>query len=306
LPELSPADPRVPRTWLASSLIVGAVLVLICWEAHGHTLQRDTRSVRDRLHAWNNPDHQDYSFLNGVGAVWPEDFGKSAVPYDASSGFLLDRCHVLTTLHAVYTDDVVVQAMPGKAVSFGVGQTASDSDRGAARGLRFLLHGIVVATGETTIVAHVVQHPDADWAVIQLRTNVDDSIAELSVIAPTLAQLRPGTGVAAAGFPADHRALRADGFNFKDLWGATGILVEVRPMTTVGAIATTTVQATRGMSGGPLYLSLPREPHAVIGMVQSISGNGIDVSPQAPNVELLFTPALLKEITGIVAHTPCG
>jgi hypothetical protein len=29
------------------------------------------------------------------------------------------------------------------------------------------------------------------------------------------------------------------------------------------------------------------------------------VSAQAPNVELLFTPALLAEIGGAVARTPC-
>ena len=37
-----------------------------------HTLTKDNRIVKDRLHARNNRDHEDYSFLNAVGAVWPE------------------------------------------------------------------------------------------------------------------------------------------------------------------------------------------------------------------------------------------
>ena len=282
-----------------------AALVMLALQARAHPLQKDTRVIRDRLHPWNNPDRQDYSFLNGVGAVWPEDFGRSAVPYAASSGFLVDRCHVLTTLHAVYTDDIVVRPVPGKTVSFGVGQTATETDRGAARGLQFLLQGVVIAHGDTTIVNHVVQQPGADWALIQLAANVDDRIHALPVLAPEPAQLTPGIVVAAAGFPSDHRTWRADGFNFKDLWGSVGTLVQVTATSTIAAIVETTAQATRGMSGGPLYLFSAGETPAVIGMVQSIRGNGLDVSTRLPNVELLFTAPLLAEITGAVAHTPC-
>ena len=193
-------------------------------------------------------------------------------------------------------------------VSFGVGQTERETSRGAARGLKFLLPGVVVAHGETKIVDHRVEHPEADWALLRLTTNVADRIPALPLVAPDLAQLAPGTVIAAAGFPTDHRALRADGFNFQDLWGSVGSLVDVAASDASGAsgaIAETTIQATRGMSGGPIYLSLGSNPHVVIGMVQSIRGNGLDVSAQAPNVELLFTPALLAEIGGAVARTPC-
>jgi hypothetical protein len=265
----------VPSRRVAAACLTVAGFASIAWQTQAHTAQKDTRVIRDRLHPWNNRDRQDYSFLNGVGAVWPEDFGRSAVPYAASSGFLIDPCHVLTTLHAVYTDDIVVRPAPGKTVSFGVGQTAAETDRGAARGLQFLLHGNVVAYGDTTIVAHIVQNPGADWALIHLATKVDGSIQPLVVVAPDHALLTPGAIVATAGFPSDHLTWRADGFNFKDLWGSIGTLVEVTPTSTFTAIIETTVQATRGMSGGPIYLPAAGDARVVIGMVQSIRGNGI-------------------------------
>jgi hypothetical protein len=88
------------------------------------------------------PDHEDYSFLNAVGAVWSADIDKSAAGYMASTGFLIDRCHVLTNMHAVYTDDVVVNPPVGKPVSFAVGQTEGAANRGALQGLKFLLSGV--------------------------------------------------------------------------------------------------------------------------------------------------------------------
>ncbi len=291
--------------WTVTLGLAAAGLALAGCQAAAPGQYRDARLVRDRLHPLNNPNREDYSFLDGVGAVWPEEFGRSAVPYDASSGFLIDRCHALTTLHVVYTEDLVVHPDPGKSVTFGVGQTEREIGRGAARGLKFLVPGVVVAHGDTNIVDHRVQHPDADWALIRLTTNVDDSIPALPVVAPTLAQLAPGTVVAAAGFPADHRAIRPDGLNFKDLWGSSGSLVGVTAASASGAIAETTIQATRGMSGGPVYTSIGSQPHIVIGMIESIRGNGLDVSARAPNVEILFTPAMLREIGSAAASTPC-
>lgn len=86
-------------------------------------LRNDKRVVRDRLHARNNSDHEDYSFLNAVGAVWPADLDKSAAGYLASTGFLIDRCHVLTNLHTVYAENWGLEPSVGKSVSFAVGQT---------------------------------------------------------------------------------------------------------------------------------------------------------------------------------------
>lgn len=281
---------------VARLVVCLACLALSGCEADAPAAHPDTRVVRDRLHPWNNPAHEDYSFLNGVGAVWPEELGHSAIPYDASSGFLIDRCHVLTNLHVVYAANLV---------SFGVGQTERETGRGAARGLEFLFHGVVVAHGETKIVDHVVEHPEADWALLRLTTQVADRISALPPVTPDLEELQPGTPLAAAGFPADHRALRADGLNFKDLWGSVGNLVDVAASGANGAIAETTIQATRGMSGGPIYMSIGGDAHVVIGMVQSIRGNGLDVSAYQPNVEVLFTPQLLAEIGSAVARTPC-
>src|ERR1700681_577998 len=88
-----------------------------------HTLTKDNRVVKDRLHARNNRNHEDYSFLNAVGAVWSDDIEKSAAGYSASTGFLIDRCHVLTNMHVVYIDDIVINPSVGKSVAFAVGQT---------------------------------------------------------------------------------------------------------------------------------------------------------------------------------------
>ena len=97
----------------------------------------------DRLHARNNQDQEDYSFLNAVGAVWPAEIDKSAAGYLASTGFLIDRCHVLTNLHTVNMDDLVVQPSVGKSVSFAVGQT-----EGLVARMRATLPGAaVIATG---------------------------------------------------------------------------------------------------------------------------------------------------------------
>ena len=83
-------------------LVVFAVYVPIAaghipgiWRT-AHALLKDNRVIRDRLHPRNNRDHGDYAFLNAVGAVWSADITMAAVGYSASTGFLIDRCHVLT------------------------------------------------------------------------------------------------------------------------------------------------------------------------------------------------------------------
>ena len=67
------------KNWSFASL--GVALMLLGPIAAGessriwrtsHTLKNDDRVVKDRLHARNNRDHEDYSFLNAVGAVWPD------------------------------------------------------------------------------------------------------------------------------------------------------------------------------------------------------------------------------------------
>ena len=269
-----------------------------------HTAQKDARVVRDRLHPQNNPARENDSFLDAVGAVWTSAIRLSAVGYGASSGFLIDRCHALTAMHVVYGDDIVVNPAPGQPVMFGVGQT-QDNSRGALQGLRFLLHGAVVAHGDTTIVDHRVQNPDNDWALIGLTANVDASILPMSLAAVDPGQLPPHMRLAAAGFPTDHRDLRANGFNLKDLWGAEGQLVAVVATSTIGALIETTIQATRGDSGGPVYGDIEGQRHVVIGLMQSVRGNGIDVSDTIPNTQVLFTPSTMASIRAAQAQTPC-
>jgi V8-like Glu-specific endopeptidase len=266
---------------------------------------KDNRRVRDRLHPRNNRDHGDYAFLNAVGAVWSADITMAAVGYSASTGFLIDRCHVLTNMHVVYTDDIVINPSIGQSVEFGVGQTEGEANRGALQGLRFLLSGEVVAHGDSIIVNHLVHNPDNDWALIRLAANVDDSIRPLTIGAVDGAQLPRNLRLSIAGFPADLRLRRGDRLELKDLWESDGQVVGVAWASTASAVIESTVQATRGNSGGPLYGDFNGQKHIVIGMAQSISGNGIDVSEGSPNMQVLFTPDTFARISAAQARTPC-
>jgi V8-like Glu-specific endopeptidase len=280
------------------------------WRAD-RVLGKDTRVAKDRLHSSNNPNHEDDSFLNAVGAVWPYGISKSAVGYDAATGhdaatgFLIDQCHVLTNMHVVYTDYTVVDPPIGKPVAFAVGQTESDKDKGALQGLKFLLQGTVIAHGNTVILDHVVHNPDNDWAVIQLANNVNSSITPMTMAAIDPAQLPAHFTLSAAGFPTDHRETRGDGFRLKDLWGSDGQLVGVVSVSTTGAFIQTTIQTTPGNSGGPIYGDFNGQKHIVVGMVQGIHGNGIDVSESMPNIQVLFTPSTIAKIAVAEAQTPC-
>jgi hypothetical protein len=287
---------------LLGPIAAGATPVI--WRT-AHPLEKDTRVVRDRLHTQNNRDHEDCSFLNAVGAVWPADIDRSAAGYSASSGFLIDRCHVLTNMHAVYTDDVVMNPSAGQPVVFAVGQTEGEGNRGALQGLKFLLSGMVVAHGDTIIVDHLVHNPENDWALIRLGANVDDAIRPMTIGTVDIAQLHKNRQLSIAGFPADLRALRGDRFDLKDLWASDGQMVRVVWASTAGAVIESTIQAARGNSGGPLYGDFDGQRHLVIGMQQAIRGNGIDVSDSTPNVQIFFTPGTLAGIRAAQALAPC-
>jgi V8-like Glu-specific endopeptidase len=243
--------------------------------------------------------------LNAVGAVWPDEFGKSAAGYMSSTGFLIDRCHVLTNMHAVYTDDLVMDPAIGKPVAFAVGQTEGYGNKGALQGMKFLLAGAVVAHGGTIIVDHRVHDPENDWALIRLQADVDESITPLSLAAADGARLPKHRQLSIAGFPGDLRTMRRDRLVWKDLWGSDGEVVGVVWASTAGALLESTIQATRGSSGSPLYGDFDGRKHLVIGMHQGIRGNGIEVSEEAPNVQILFTPPILQRIAAVQAATPC-
>ncbi len=274
------------------------------WRA-AHALTKDNRVVKDRLHPINNRNHEDYGFLNAVGAVWPADIKLSAVGYSASTGFLIDRCHVLTNMHVVYSDDIVINPSVGKSVEFAVGQTEGEGNRGAVQGLRFLLSGVAVAHGGSIIVNRLVHNPENDWALIRLAANVDDTIRPLTIGFVKGAQLSKDLRLSMAGFPADLRERRGDGLGLKDLWESDGQVVRVVRASTAGALIESTIQASRGNSGGPLYGDFNGQKHIVIGMSQGIRGNGIDVSESSPNVQLLFTPDTLARIGAAQALAPC-
>jgi V8-like Glu-specific endopeptidase len=270
-----------------------------------HALVKDHRVVEDRLHSRNNRNHEDGAFLNAVGAVWPADIMMSAVGYTASTGFLIDRCHVLTNMHVVYTDEFVINPPVGKSVEFAVGQTEGEGNRGALQGLKFLLSGVVVAHGDTIILDHLVHHPENDWALIRLAANVDDAIRPLTIGTVDSTQLPKNMRLSMAGFPADLRGRRGDRFDLKDLWESDGQVVGVVWASSAGAVIESTVQATLGNSGGPLYGDFNGHRHIVIGMAQSIRGNGIDVSESSPNIQVLFTPDTLATIRAGQGRTPC-
>ncbi len=285
-----------------SSIAAGAVPGV--WRTP-HTLTKDTRTVKDRLHSRNNKSREDYSFLNAVGALWPADIDNSAAGYSASTGFLIDRCHVLTNMHVVYSDDIVFNPSVEKAVEFAVGQTDGDGTRGALQGLRFLLSGAVVAYGDTIILNHLVHNSENDWALVRLAANVDDTIRPLTIGTVNNAQLPKYLELSIAGFPADLRARHGERLNLKDLWESNGQVVGVVWASTAGAVIESTIQATRGNSGGPLYGDFNGQKHLVIGMAQAIRGNGIDVSESTPNIQILFTPHTLARIGAARAATPC-
>jgi V8-like Glu-specific endopeptidase len=302
----------IPKTWSLAAL--GAALLLVGPSAAGestkvwrtsHALKNDHRVVRDRLHASNNRDREDYSFLNAVGAVWPGDIDKSAAGYLASTAFLIDRCHILTNMHTVYTDDLVVDPAVGKSVSFAVGQTEGYGNKGALQGLKFLLAGVVIAHGDAIVMDHVVHHPENDWALIRLEDNVDDSIKPMTLAAVDIGRLPKNRRLSIAGFPADLRTMRRDRLGLKDLWGSDGDVVNVVRASTAGAVIESTIQAVRGNSGSPLYGDFDGQ-HIVIGMHQGIRGNGIDVSEDMPNIQIFFTPVILTSIRAAELRTPCA
>jgi V8-like Glu-specific endopeptidase len=275
------------------------------------TLQKDRRVVVDRLDAEKNPRHRDDSFLNAVGAVWAYGIDKSDAGYAASTGdraatgFLIDRCHVLTNMHVAYDDPVVVNPALTHSVAFAVGQTESDRDRGALQGLKFLMPGTVVAHGDAVIVDSLIHNPADDWAVIRLASNADSTIIPMTIEAVDEAQLPKHLVLSSAGFPSDHRMRRGDGFKLKDLWRSEGEVVGVTQVSSSAALIQTTIQTTPGNSGGPIFGDFNGHQHVVIGIVQSIRGNGIDVSEGDPNVELLFTASTIARIAAAQAQDRC-
>ncbi len=314
----------VVRDGVLSAIMVGAVILGVSISPVGayateyaqRTLQKDRRVIADRLDPRQNPGQRDYSFLDAVGAVWPYPVHKTgpvqktgvgfaaSTGEDAASGFLIDRCHVLTAMHVAYPDDLVVHPALERAVAFAVGQTGSGRDHGALQGLKFLREGVVIAHGDALMIGGTIHNPADDWALILLDGNVDDSVAPLNIGAVDPAQLPKGFGVSLAGYPSDHRASRGDGFKFKDLWLSDGTVVDVTLGDWTAALIRTTVQTTPGTSGGPLFGDFNGRP-VVIGLAQSLSGNGIDVSDLSPNVQVLFTPGTLGRIAAAQAQYPC-
>jgi V8-like Glu-specific endopeptidase len=273
-----------------------------------HSAETDRRVIKDRLYPQKNPSHEDDSFLNAVGAVWPYAIDGSSARYSASTGhvaatgFLIDRCHILTNLHTAYSGDVIVNPPLGSPVTFAVGQTETDKDRGALQGLRFLLRGTVIAHGDAIVLDRLVHNPENDWAVARLANDADITITPMSIAAVARAQLTKDLRLFAAGFPTDHRTRRGDGFKLKDLWGSEGRVIGIDPDT--DALIQTTIQTTPGDSGGPLYGDFGGK-HLVIGLVQGYRGNGIDTGENMANVQILFTGDTLTAISQALTRSPC-
>jgi len=204
----------------------------------------------------------------------------------------------------VYIDALVMEPAIGKSVSFAVGQTAGYGNGGAFQGLKFLLTGTVIAHGDAIIVDHLVHNPENDWALIRLEAKVDESIRPMTLASVDIARVPKNRQLSIAGFPVDRRRMRRDRLDLKDLWGSDGKVVSVVSASTDGALIESTIQATRGSSGSPLYGNFDGQI-IVIGMHQGIRGNGIDVSEDIPNLQIFFTPAVLTRIRNAQGRTPC-
>jgi hypothetical protein len=154
-------------------------------------------------------------------------------------------------------------------------------------------------------VDSLIHNPADDWAVIQLTSNAGSAITPMTVDAVDLAQLPEHLAVSSAGYPSDHRGRRGDGFKLKDLWRSEGEVVGVTRVSSTAALIQTTIQTTQGNSGGPIFADFNGHQHVVIGIVQSIRGNGIDVSQSEPNVGLLFTASTIARIAAAQAQDRC-
>jgi V8-like Glu-specific endopeptidase len=305
------ADRFVRSVMIGLAIVATSISPAAAYTEHTQrTVQKDRRVLADRLDPRQNPGQRDYSFLNAVGAVWPYPVNKTGAGFaastgeEAASGFLIDRCHVLTNMHVVYDDDLVVHPAPGRPVAFAVGQTGSARDHGALQGLKFLRQGIVIAHGDALMIDGMIHNPSDDWALILLDGNIDGSIAPLDIGAVEPTQLPRGFAVSLAGYPSDHRERHGDGFKFKDLWLSAGALVDVTVGDWTAALIRTTVQTTPGNSGGPLFGDFNGRP-LVIGLAQSLRGNGIDASDSSPNVQVLFTARTLRLIAAAETQYPC-
>ncbi len=311
------ADRFVRSVMIGLAIVATSISPAAAYTEHTQrTVQKDRRVLADRLDPRQNPGHRDYSFLNAVGAVWPYPVHKTgtvrktgagfaaSTGEQAASGFLIDRCHVLTNMHVVYDDELVVHPALERPVAFAVGQTESAQDHGALQGLKFLRQGIVIAHGDALMIDGMIHNPSDDWALILLDGNIDGSIAPLDIGAVEPTQLPRGFAVSLAGYPSDHRERHGDGFKFKDLWLSAGALVDVTVGDWTAALIRTTVQTTPGNSGGPLFGDFNGRP-LVIGLAQSLRGNGIDASDSSPNVQVLFTARTLRLIAAAETQYPC-
>jgi hypothetical protein len=89
------------------------------------------------------------------------------------------------------------------------------------------------------------------------------------------------------------------------LWRSEGEVVAVTSVSSAAALIQATIQTTPGNSGGPIFGDFTGRRHVVIGMVQSLRGNGIDASDGAPNVQLLFTAGTIARIDAARTQYPC-
>ena len=270
----------------------------------------DYRVIRDRLHPENNPGNTDYSFLNGVGVVAPTDANGIMVHIEQmGTGFLVDPCHVLTNLHVVQPGDFS-NPPTGQRVFFNVGQTENNEkgvldgvERGGIFGAKFMLQGTVVAHGGGTKKNNLTQDPQNDWAVVLLDQSMDSSTPPLPIFAVPPEGFQSGQVLSVAGFPGDHAYLHGKDAQFKYLWGSQGKILAIYPQTIGGAFLESMIQTTPGNSGSPLYGKLNGRVFA-FGMAQSIVGDGIHVSADKPNCQVLFTPATYAKIQAAIASSP--
>jgi V8-like Glu-specific endopeptidase len=157
---------------LAARALAAALLLAIPWQSSASIFGHD-----DRVSVPTDPT----SSYAPIGIVWADR---------VATGFLVDRCHVLTVQHAFLESRPAIgrKAVFGTAMSDGTHWTAS--------------WGTVVAAGTMRPSETYDQLRATDWALLRLRDCLGTTFGYVELVAASAAEIGD---VKSAGFPFDRR-----------------------------------------------------------------------------------------------------
>lgn len=194
-----------------------------------------------------------YKQLNAVGAFFESD-------RLIGSGFLLDKCHVLTDAHVAYEEfasnkiiDVdKVHVDEHKRLLFAVGVSSK-----YPKGFVYGIEGAVITHGTTD---GSVEDSSEDWALIKLDRSLPSDFPTIPIFQVPDIQAT-GFSLIGVGFPAD-RTNRGTDFSF--LYGD----LNCRIVANMGeSYYAHNCQATGGDSGGPLLIVRQNGSYSAVGMM---------------------------------------